>query len=82
VGALQKEGSVRLNTWVARRTVLLFVSFPLRILVGGRSAYKIYYFSLANYSASAEFVSRRAMSGGTLNLDFYSLLYKNLIYCL
>lgn len=82
MGVLQKEGSVHLNTWVARRIVLLFVSFPLRILVGSRSAYKIYYFSLANCSASAEFVSRTAISVGILNLDFFSLLYKNLIYCL
>lgn len=62
--------------------MLIFVSFPLGIFVGGRSAYKIYYFSLENCNAGAEFVSRTEVSGGTLNLGFFSLLYKNLIiYC-
>lgn len=62
--------------------MLIFVSFPLGIFVGGRSAYKIYYFSLEDCSAGAEFVSRTEVSGGILNLESFSLLYKNLIiYC-
>lgn len=82
VRTLQQVNSVHLNTQAAGKTVLLFVSFPLGIFVGGRSAYKIYYFSLANCSAGAEFVSRTAVSGGIFNLVSFSLLYKNLnIYC-
>lgn len=62
--------------------MLISVSFPFGIFVGGRSAYKIYYFSLEDCNAGAGFVSRTEVSGGILNLESFSLSYKNLIiYC-
>lgn len=53
--------------------------FPLGIFVGGRSAYKIYYFLLKNSHAGDESASRTEVSGGILNLESFPFLYKKLI---
>jgi len=60
--------------------VLIFVSFPLGIFVGCRSAYKIYYFSLENCSAGTEFISRTEVSGGIFILNSFHSYIRILLF--